>query len=164
MTGSIGVIKVGAASEVEQREKQHRVEDAIAAVRAAAEEGIVSGGGTAYLGCIACLDKIDYKSADEKIGVDIVKKTLEKPLWWIAKNAGYEPDEVVEKVKKAKIGQGFNAETGEYVDMFEKNIIDPKKVSRCALENAVSVAGSFLTLEVGVTDIPDKENSTIESK
>lgn len=155
ITGSIGILRVGAASEVEQKEKQHRVEDAIAAVRAASEEGIVSGGGTAYIEAMDCIDALTFKSKDEETGADIVRQTLKKPLWWIAKNAGYEPDDIVAKVIKAKVGQGFNAETGEFVNMIDSNIIDPKKVSRCALENAVSVAGSFLTLEVAITDVSD---------
>ncbi len=151
ITGHIAVIRVGASSEVEQKEKQHRVEDAIAAVRAASEEGIVPGGGTAYLRCIA---NTIHGTKDEITGWNIVMDTLKKPLWWIASNAGYNADDVVEQVLRKEMTEGFNAETGEYVDMIASNIIDPKKVSRCALQNAVSVASTFLTCEVAVSDDP----------
>lgn len=155
LTGHIATIMVGASSQVEQQEKQHRVEDAISAVRAAAEEGIVAGGGTALLACEEAVREGIDGTIDEKLGMDIVYKTLSKPLWWIAQNAGHEGDEIIEKVRKHEIGHGFNAETGHYVNMVEHSIIDPKKVARCALENAVSVAGAFLTLEVGIADIPE---------
>jgi chaperonin GroEL len=152
LTGRIATIRVGAASEVEQKEKQHRVEDAIAAVRASAEEGILPGGGTSYLEARPVIDDLEFKSDDERVGADIVRKTLEKPLWWIAQNAGHDGDEIITKVLKLKDGEGWNAEKNEYVNLLEQNIVDPKKVARCALENAVSIAAAFLTLEVSVVD------------
>lgn len=150
--GKIATIRVGASTEVELKEKQHRVEDAIAAVRAANEEGILPGGGTAFLACMGEENDIELKSEDEKIGSEIVRQTLKKPLWWIAQNAGHEGDAIVKKVEKLMKGHGFNAETGEFGDMIEQRIIDPTKVPRQALENAVSVAGTFITLEVAVVD------------
>ena len=157
MTGGVAVIKVGAATEVEQKEKQHRVEDAISATRAAADEGIVPGGGTAYIRCIEALEKLKVDNADEKIGVLIVKGALVAPTLNIANNAGAEGKVVVEKVKNSKGNVGYNAMTGEYEDLVKAMIIDPKKVTRSALENAASVAAMFLTLEVAVTEIPKKD-------
>jgi len=159
LTGGVAVIKVGAATEVEQKEKQHRVEDALSATRAAAEEGIVPGGGTAYIRSLATLEKLhaSTKDKDEKIGIEIVMNSLTAPAINIAKNAGIPGDVVVSKVKESKDNMGYNALTDEYVDLVKAMVIDPKKVTRCALENAVSVAAMFLTLEVAVTDIPKKE-------
>jgi chaperonin GroEL len=159
MTGGVAVIKVGAATEVEQKEKQHRVEDALSATRAAAEEGIVPGGGTAYLRAIPVLQNLikNTKDADEKVGIEIVMNALTAPARNIAENAGVSGEVVVSKVRDGKDNFGFNALTGEYTDLVKDMVIDPKKVSRAALENAASVAGMFLTLEVAITEIPKKE-------
>ncbi len=159
LTGGVAVIKVGAATEVEQKEKQHRVEDALSATRAAAEEGIVPGGGTAYIRSLDSLEKLlkATKNKDEQIGIQIVMNSLTAPTKNIAENAGIAGDVVVSKVKDGKDGFGYNALTDTYGDLVKDMVIDPKKVTRSALENAVSVAAMFLTLEVAVTDIPKKE-------
>ncbi len=159
LTGGVAVIKVGAATEVEQKEKQHRVEDALSATRAAAEEGIVPGGGTAYLRAIPSLDALHKatKDRDEKIGIAIVMQALTSPARNIAENAGISGEVVVSKVSDGKESYGYNALTGEYTDLVKDMVIDPKKVSRVALENASSVASMFLTLEVAISDIPKKE-------
>ncbi len=159
LTGGVAVIKVGAATEVEQKEKQHRVEDALSATRAAAEEGIVPGGGTAYLRAIPALQKLmkDAKNEDERIGIEIVMNALQAPARNIAENAGVSGEVVVSKVRDGKDNFGYNALSGEYTDLVKDMVIDPKKVSRSALENAASVAGMFLTLEVAISDIPKKE-------
>lgn len=159
LSGGVAVIKVGAATEVEQKEKQHRVEDALSATRAAAEEGIVPGGGTAYIRSIEALSKLKGGNADEQIGIDIVKGALTAPTMHIAQNAGAEGKVVVEKVKSEKGNVGYNALTGKYEDLVKAMVIDPKKVTRSALENAASVAAMFLTLEVAITDIPEKEKT-----
>jgi chaperonin GroEL len=158
LTGGVALIKVGAATEVEQKEKQHRVEDALAATRAAAEEGIVPGGGTAYLRCLPALVKLaeDTTDADEKKGIEIVLRALTAPTINIAKNAGYETASVIETVTNSKGSFGFNALTGEYEDLVKAMVIDPKKVTRNALVNAASVAAMFLTLEVAMVELPEK--------
>ncbi len=158
LSGGVAVVKVGAATEIEQKEKQHRVEDALSATRAAAEEGIVPGGGTAYIRAIEALDKLTLKNEDEKIGAEIVRGALTAPARHIADNAGVEGKVVVEKVMSNHKGNtGYNAMTGEYEDLVKAMVIDPKKVTRSALQNAASVASMFLTLEVAVTEIPKKE-------
>jgi len=157
LSGGVAVIKVGAATEVEQKEKQHRVEDALQATRAAAEEGIVPGGGTAYIRALCALDKVKTDDEDEAIGVDIVKNALSAPTRTIAENAGVAGDVVLDKVKKAKGNEGYNVLTDKYEDLVKAMVIDPKKVTRSALENAASVAAMFLTLEVAITDIPKEE-------
>lgn len=158
LSGGVAVIKVGAATEVEQKEKQHRVEDALSATRAAAEEGIVPGGGTAYIRSLKVLEKLSGDNDDEQIGIEIVKNALSAPLKYIASNAGVVGEVVVEKVKNELSGnEGYNALTGKYGNLVEMRIIDPKKVTRTALENAASVASMFLTLEVAITEIPKKE-------
>ncbi len=159
LTGGVAVIKVGAATEVEQKEKQHRVEDALSATRAAADEGIVPGGGTAYIRALSTLEKLHQstKDKDEKVGVEIVMNSLTAPTKNIAENAGVAGDVVVSKVKESKDNMGYNALTGAYTDLVKDMVIDPKKVTRVALENASSVAAMFLTLEVAVTEIPKKE-------
>ncbi len=158
LSGGVAVVKVGAATEIEQKEKQHRVEDALSATRAAAEEGIVPGGGTAYIRAIEALDKLKLKNEDEQIGVEIIRGALSAPARHIADNAGVEGKVVVEKVMSNYKGNvGYNAMTGEYEDLVKAMVIDPKKVTRSALQNAASVASMFLTLEVAVTDIPEKE-------
>ncbi len=159
LTGGVAVIKVGAATEVEQKEKQHRVEDALSATKAAAEEGIVPGGGSAYIRSLSTLETLlkNEKNEDQKMGIKIVMNSLVSPTKNIALNAGIDGIEVVEKIRQGKDNFGYNALTGEYTDLVKDMVIDPKKVTRCALENAVSVAAMFLTLEVAVTDIPKKE-------
>ncbi|MDD4287272.1 MAG: chaperonin GroEL [Candidatus Peribacteraceae bacterium] len=157
LSGGVAVIKVGAATEVEQKEKQHRVEDALSATRAAAEEGIVPGGGTAYIRAIPALSKLKSENEDEQIGIDIVRDALSAPCRQIADNAGITGEVVFEKVKGLKGADGYNVLTGKYEDLVKARVIDPKKVTRSALENAASVASMFLTLEVAVTEIPKKE-------
>ena len=157
LSGGVAVIKVGAATEVEQKEKQHRVEDALQATRAAAEEGIVPGGGTAYIRALDALESVKTDNEDEAVGVDIVRHALTAPCKTIAENAGIAGDVVLEKVKQEKGPVGFNVLSGKYEDLVKARVIDPKKVARVALENAASVASMFLTLEVAITEIPKKE-------
>jgi len=154
LAGGVAVIKVGAATEVELKEKKLRVEDALQATRAAVEEGIVAGGGVALLDAIGSLDKIEGLDADEMVGVDIVRRALAAPMRTIANNAGFEGSVVVEKVKGLKIGEGLNAATGEYADMLKAGVIDPVKVVRTALQNAASIASLILITEATVSDIP----------
>ncbi len=156
MVGGVAVIKVGAASETELKEKKHRFEDALSTARAAVEEGIVPGGGTALVNCVGALDKVQAQG-DEKIGVDIVKRALEEPLRQLAHNAGAEGSIIVEKVKAQKSGWGYNVLTGEFVDMFKAGIVDPCKVTRSALQNAASVGSMVLTTEVLVVEKPEEE-------
>ena len=156
LAGGVAVIKVGAATEVELKEKKHRVEDALSATRAAVEEGIVPGGGVALVNIIPALDKAKA-TGDEATGVNIVKHALEEPLRQIAANAGKEGSVAVDFVKKSKKGIGYDAETDEYGDMVSRGIIDPAKVTRAGLENAASIAAMVLTTESLVTDIPEKE-------
>jgi chaperonin GroEL len=156
MAGGVAVIKVGAATEVELKEKKHRVEDALSATRAAVEEGIVPGGGVALINAIPSLDKMKLEG-DEATGVAIVKRALEEPLRQIAINAGMEGSVAVDFVKKAKKGIGYDADKDEYGNMVERGIIDPAKVTRAGLENAASIAAMVLTTETLVTDIPEKE-------
>jgi chaperonin GroEL len=160
LAGGVAVINVGAATETEMKEKKARVEDALHATRAAVEEGIVPGGGVAYLRCLQGLDKLaEGLPADEKIGVTIVKRALEQPLRTLCENAGVEGSIVVERVKKEKKFTGFDVDKEEYVDMFEAGIIDPTKVTRTALQNASSVAGLLLTTEALVTEVPEKKKA-----
>ena len=156
MVGGVAVINVGAATETEMKEKKARVEDALHATKAAVEEGIVPGGGVSLLRCIPALEKLQL-SHDQQVGVNIVKRALEEPMRQIAINAGEEGSIIVEKVKGESENRGFNAATGEYVDMLEAGVIDPTKVSRCALQNAASVAGLMLTTEVTITDLPEEK-------
>ncbi|HUV52453.1 MAG TPA: chaperonin GroEL [Dehalococcoidia bacterium] len=156
LAGGVAVIKVGAATEVELKEKKHRVEDALSATRAAVEEGIVPGGGVALLNAMHVLDKIKAEG-DEATGMAILKRALEEPMRQIAINAGKEGSVAVEYVKKAKKGIGYDADKDEYVNMVERGIIDPAKVTRAGLENAASIAAMVLTTEALVTDIPEKE-------
>lgn len=157
LSGGVAVIKVGAATEVEQKEKQHRVEDALSATRAAADEGILPGGGVAYIRAMNALENLKLDNADEQVGVEIILNALSAPLENIANNAGESGKVVVEKVKEGKGNYGYNALTGEYEDLVKAMVIDPKKVTRSALENAASVASMFLTLEAAITDIPEKD-------
>lgn len=157
LAGGVAVIKVGAASEVEQKEVQDRIEDALSATRAAVEEGIVPGGGTALLRAQLSLDSLKLQG-DQKVGLDILKTAMEEPIRMIANNAGVEGSVVVEKVKALKGNEGYNASTGEYVDMVKSGIIDPTKVTRTALQNAASAAAILLTTEAVITDLPKKDD------
>ncbi|MDR2652898.1 MAG: chaperonin GroEL [Prevotellaceae bacterium] len=147
MSGGVAVLYVGAASEVEMKEKKDRVEDALSATRAAAEEGIVAGGGVAYIRSVTELEKLKGDNEDENTGIQIVKRAIEEPLRIIAENAGVEGSIVIQKVKEGKGSFGYNARTNVYEDLYEAGVIDPTKVTRIALENAASVAGMFLTTE-----------------
>ncbi len=162
LAGGVAVIKVGAATEVELKEKKHRVEDALSATRAAVEEGILPGGGVGLLNTLPALDKVKAEG-DEATGVNILKRSIEEPLRWIAINAGQEGSVVVDKVKRSKKGVGYDALKDEYGDMVAKGIIDPLKVTRTALENAASIATMILTTESLVTDIPEKEKAPMPS-
>ncbi len=158
LVGGVGVIKVGAATEVELKERKHRVEDALSATRAAVEEGILPGGGVALLRATKVLKKV-VAIADEMTGVNIVRKAVEEPIRWIAENAGKDGSVIVDSVKKSKAGIGYDAEADEFGDMVEKGIIDPTKVVRSALENAASIAIMVLITESLVADIPEKEKA-----
>jgi len=158
LAGGVAVINVGAATETEMKEKKARVEDALHATRAAVEEGIVPGGGTAYLRCIKALETLAGETeGDIRIGVNIIKRAIEQPLRTLCENAGLEGSVVVENVKKEKKYVGFNVDTEQMVDMFEAGVIDPTKVSRSALQNAASVASLLLTTEALITEIPEKK-------
>ena len=160
MAGGVARICVGAASEVEAKEKKDRVDDALSATRAAIEEGIIAGGGSVYLFAanrLAVSHEYFQLSGDEKVGFDIVLRAIEEPLRQIAANAGVEPGVVVEKVKQfVTPGWGYNAYNGEYCNLIDCGVIDPAKVARVALENAASVAGMFLTTECVITDIKEE--------
>src|SRR3954470_10921342 len=157
LAGGVAVINVGAATETEMKEKKMRVEDALHATRAAVEEGIVPGGGVALIRCIAAIDTVKGANEDEVIGVGIVKRAVEAPLRSLAANAGVEGSVIVEAVKKAKGNEGYNVATGEYEDLVKAGVVDPKKVTRSALQNAASIAGLLLTTECLITDAPEKE-------
>lgn len=156
LSGGVAVIKVGAATEVEMKAKKDKIEDALNATRAAVEEGIVAGGGVALIRALSALDDVKLKE-DEKIGLNILRRALEEPLRQIAQNAGKDGSVVAAEVKKGAGGFGYNAATDEYVDMFKAGIIDPTKVVRSALQNAVSAASMLLTTEAVVTDLPEKK-------
>ncbi len=160
LSGGVAVIKVGAATEPELKEIKHRIEDALQATRAAVEEGIVAGGGVAFLEASAALDGVEAADNDEKIGIEIVRKALEAPVRTIANNAGYEGSVVVEKIKNLPAGQGLDSATGTYGDMIEMGVLDPVKVTRTTLQNAASVASLILITEATVTDEP--KDTTIE--
>ncbi len=155
LSGGVGVIKVGAATEVELKEKKHRIEDAVQTTKAAVEEGIVAGGGVTLLQAGEALEKLEL-TGDEATGATIVRKATEEPLKVIAQNAGLEGGVVVEKVRTLGPGEGLNAATGEYVDLFKAGVVDAAKVTRSALQNAASIAGLFLTTEAIVADKPEK--------
>jgi chaperonin GroEL len=157
LSGGVAIIQVGAATETELKEKKHRIEDALAATKAAVEEGIVSGGGTALINAIAAVAKVDALG-DEMTGVNLVKKSLEEPLRQIANNAGVEGSVVVEKVKDAELGMGYNALTNVYENMIAAGIIDPAKVTRSAIQNAASIAAMVLTTEAVVSEKPGKDD------
>ncbi|MCR4323043.1 MAG: chaperonin GroEL [Candidatus Azambacteria bacterium] len=162
LSGGVAVIKVGAATEVEQKEKQHRIEDAISATRAAVEEGIIPGGGVALIRALDALKDVKAEG-DEKVGVDILRRALEEPIRQIAENAGEDGSVVVSEVKKLKDAHGFNAMTGVYEDMVKAGIVDPTKVTRSALQNAASIAALFLTTEAVVSEIPEKKEEKGEA-
>ena len=157
LSGGVAVIKIGAVTEVEMKEKKHRVEDALSATRAAIEEGIVAGGGLAMIQAISALEKADMSSLteDEKVGFKIVKRALEEPIRQIAENAGLDGAVIAEKAKEKK-GVGFDAAKMEWTDMVKAGIIDPAKVTRSALQNAASIASLLLTTECAITDVPEK--------
>uniref|UniRef100_A0A7C1F2U0 Chaperonin GroEL n=1 Tax=Ammonifex degensii TaxID=42838 RepID=A0A7C1F2U0_9THEO len=159
LAGGVAVIEVGAATETEMKEKKLRIEDALNATRAAVEEGIVPGGGVAFVNCIPVLNDVKFDNPDIQTGVNIVRRALEEPLRQIANNAGYEGSVVVEKVKASKPGIGFDALNEQYVDMIEAGIIDPVKVTRSALQNATSIASMILTTECLVAEKPEKEKN-----
>ena len=157
LAGGVAVLYVGAATEVEMKEKKDRVEDALNATRAAVEEGFVPGGGVAYIRAAEVLRGMKGANEDETTGIHIVERALEEPLRQIAENAGVEGSVIIQKIREGKDDFGYNARTDEYVNMYEAGVIDPTKVSRVALENAASVAGMFLTTECAIADIPEKE-------
>jgi chaperonin GroEL len=158
LAGGVAVINVGAATETEMKEKKARVEDALHATRAAVEEGIVPGGGVALLRCLGAIDAVKLEG-DEQIGVDIVKRAIESPLRSLAANAGVEGSIIVQEVKRRKGNEGYNVATGEYVDLVKAGVVDPKKVTRTALQNAASIAALLLTTECLITEVPEKEKA-----
>ncbi|HEY4612198.1 MAG TPA: chaperonin GroEL [Bacteroidota bacterium] len=159
LSGGVAVLKIGAATEVEMKEKKARVEDALHATRAAVEEGIVPGGGVAYLRCLSFLDKVKTENDDQKIGVEIIRRALEEPIRQIVGNAGLEGSVVVNKVKEGKDDYGFNAQNEQYENLIKSGVIDPTKVARIALENAASVASLLLTTEATIVEKPEKKEA-----
>jgi chaperonin GroEL len=157
LAGGVAVINVGAATETEMKEKKARVEDALHATRAAVEEGIVPGGGVALIRCLPAIDALKLTDADEQIGVEIVKRAVESPLRTLANNAGVEGSVIVQEVRRRKGNDGYNVATGEYEDLVKAGVVDPKKVTRSALQNASSIAGLLLTTECLITEAPEKE-------
>ncbi|WP_252236940.1 chaperonin GroEL [Clostridium sp. CH2] len=157
LAGGVAVIKVGAATETELKERKLRIEDALAATKAAVEEGIVPGGGTAYINVIKEVEKLTSDVQDTELGIKIIVKSLEEPLRQIASNAGVEGSVIIEKVKNSEVGTGYDALYGKYVNMIKSGIVDPTKVTRSALQNAASVSATFLTTEAAVAEIPQKE-------
>jgi len=160
----VAIIRVGAATETELKEKKHRVEDALSATRAAIEEGIVPGGEIVFINAMASLDKVKMDGEDEAIGVNIVRKALEAPIRKLAQNAGQDGAVIIENVRRMSKEQsnkhiGYNVITGEYGDMLKQGVIDPLKVVRGALENAASIASMILTTECLITDVPEKEKA-----
>jgi chaperonin GroEL len=159
LAGGVAVLYVGAATEVEMKEKKDRVDDALHATRAAVEEGIVPGGGVAYVRAAEALAKLTGINEDENTGIAIVRKAIESPLRTIVENCGLESSVVVNKIKEGKADYGFNARTEKYENLFKAGVIDPTKVSRVALENAASIAGMLLTTECVIADKPKKEEA-----
>jgi chaperonin GroEL len=158
LAGGVAIINVGAATETEMKEMKARVEDALHATRAAVEEGIVPGGGVALLRCVPSIDALKLEG-DEQIGVEIVKRAIEEPTRVLAENAGMEGSVVVQEVKRRKGNEGYNVATNEYEDLIKAGVVDPKKVTRAALQNAASIAGLLLSTECLVTEAPEKEDS-----
>jgi chaperonin GroEL len=159
LAGGVAVLHIGAATEMEMKEKKDRVDDALHATRAAVEEGIVAGGGVALVRAIKALVNLKGVNEDENIGIDIIRKALESPLRIIAENAGVEGSVVLQKVLNGKNSYGFNARTEVYEDLMAAGVIDPAKVTRIALENAASIAGMVLTTEAAISDKPEKKNA-----
>ena len=159
LAGGVAVINVGAATETEMKEKKARVEDALHATRAAVEEGIVPGGGVALLRCLPAIEVLKLKDEDEAIGVEIVKRAIEYPLRALAANAGVEGSLVVQEVKRGKGNEGYNVATDKYEDLVKAGVVDPKKVTRTALQNSASIAGLLLTTECLITEVPEKEKA-----
>jgi chaperonin GroEL len=155
LAGGVAIINVGATTETEMKEKKARVEDALHATRAAVEEGIVPGGGVALIRCVPALESLKLKDDDEQIGVNIVKRAIEEPIRALAENAGVEGSVVVQEVKRRKGNEGYNVATNEYEDLVKAGVVDPKKVTRAALQNAASIAGLLLTTECLVTEITE---------
>jgi chaperonin GroEL len=160
LVGGVAVIKVGGSTEIEVKEKKDRIDDALAATRAAVEEGVVPGGGVALIRCLKALDGVKTMNADQKVGVEIIRKALETPLRTIASNAGEDGAVIAGKVKEGTGTFGYNAATGEYVDMVKAGIIDPAKVIRVSLQNAASVGGLMITTEVMITDLPEPKQAS----
>jgi chaperonin GroEL len=160
LAGGVAVVKVGAATETEMKEKKHRVEDALQATRAALEEGVVPGGGVALLNAQDAIDSAGLET-DEATGAEIIRKVLEEPLRQIAENSGLEGSVVVEKIRGLKPGEGLNAQTGEYGDLVKDGVIDPTMVTRSALQNAASIAKNILTTECIVAEMPEKEGAAM---
>jgi chaperonin GroEL len=159
LAGGVAVVKVGAATETEMKEKKHRVEDALQATRAALEEGIVPGGGVALLNAAEAIKLDGFKDGDERTGASIILRALEEPVRQIAENSGEEGSVVVNKVRELGSGQGYNAETGEYHDLVKDGVIDPTMVTRSALQNAASIAKNILTTEAIVAEVPEKDGA-----
>ncbi len=159
LAGGVAVIKIGAATEVEMKEKKDRVDDALHATRAAVEEGVVAGGGVALVRAASALDGLTGANDDQNVGINILRRAIEAPLRQIVANAGDEPSVVINAVKNGEGNYGYNAATGEYGDMLEMGILDPAKVTRSALEHAASVAGLMLTTECMITEIPEEQAS-----
>jgi chaperonin GroEL len=159
LAGGVAIINVGATTESEMKEKKARVEDALHATRAAVAEGIVPGGGVALLRCLSALESLKLKDEDEQIGVNIIMRAIEEPTRALAENAGLEGSVVVQEVKRRKGNEGYNVATNEYEDLVKAGVVDPKKVTRAALQNAASIAGLLLTTECLVTELPDKTDS-----
>src|SRR5207249_1258906 len=159
LAGGVAVVNVGAATDTEMKEKKARVEDALHATRAAVEEGIVAGGGVAFIRAQKALEGMRGLDADEKVGVQIVRRAVEEPMRQLADNAGAEGALIVEEVKKRKGNEGYDVSAGEYTDLVKAGIVDPTKVTRSALQNAASIAGLLLTTEALVTEIPEKEKA-----
>jgi chaperonin GroEL len=159
LSGGVAVLRIGAATEVEMKEKKARVEDALHATRAAVEEGIVPGGGVAYLRTLGALEALEVANQDQRTGINIIRRAVEEPIRQIVSNAGEEASVIVNKIKEGEGAYGYNAATGEFVDLLEAGVIDPTKVSRVALENASSVAGLLLTTEATIVDKPEDEKA-----
>jgi chaperonin GroEL len=159
LSGGVAVIQVGAATETELKEKKHRIEDALSATRAAVQEGMIPGGGSSLVHALKAFDKIKSDSHEEQIGVDIIRRALEEPLRQIAENAGFEGSVEVNRVKAAALGQGFDAMTGNLVDMIQTGIVEPFKVTRSALQNAASIGALVLTTETLIADKPEPKSA-----
>jgi chaperonin GroEL len=159
LSGGVAVLKIGASTEVEMKEKKARVEDALHATRAAVEEGIVPGGGVAFLRCVGKLDDVKTENLDQKTGVNIIRRVLEEPIRQISENAGFEGSVVVNEVKAGKDDFGFNALTDKYENLIKAGVIDPTKVARIAIENAASVSGLLLTTEATIVEKPEKKEA-----